>query len=384
MVKIEIELGIFFFRYYDVSLYADYRYAKIKKFMSIAKAESLLLTSELNGHKKSFSGYSKKIKSLLANLKTLTNEFESISRLNSIKSNSIMLSAIRTHGRKFQQLLDDSPLHFDSPYITFLEYIERTPRSISPSIAGPLRDTKPHSKKKTTVVNMSNEHITNDELELLSLGLKFTPTPMNDPSTDIASRIQPTIRNLPNGMQSSIANDISHLLNPPSKRDNLQPHQRRALKNLKAKKQRLRILPTDKGNATVLLSHEQYHSKMTEHISSGPYTLLQRDPTSSLPGKVYRVLKKLLKEEKIDISVFNSCRNLHPRPPQLYGLPKIHKPNTPIRPIVSFYNTPLIALHKTLAHYIQPLTHSHLHIRDSKHMIHILHSSIYYNKYRPL
>ena len=184
--------------------------------------------------------------------------------------------------------------------------------------------------------------------------------PRNDPSTDIASRIQPTIRNLPNGMQSSIANDISHLLlNPPSKRDNLQPHQRRALKNLKAKKQRLRILPADKGNATVLLSHEQYHSKMTEHISSGPYTLLQRDPTSSLPGKVDRVLKKLLKEEKIDISVFNSCRNLHPRPPQLYGLPKIHKPNTPIRPIVSFYNTPLIALHKTLAHYIQPLTHTY-------------------------
>ena len=126
--------------------------------------------STTNGHKKLFSGYSKKIKSLLANLKTLTNdnEFESISRLNSINANSIMLSAIRTHGRKFQQLLDDSTLHFDSPYITFLEYIERTPRSISPSIAGPLRDTKPHSKKKTTVVNMSNEHITNDELELLS------------------------------------------------------------------------------------------------------------------------------------------------------------------------------------------------------------------------
>ena len=93
---------------------------------------------------------------------------------------------------------------------------------------------------------------------------------MNDPPTDIASRIQPTIRSLPNGMQSSIANDISHLLlNEPPKRDNLQPHQRRALKNLKAKKQRLRILPADKGNATVLLSHEQYHSKMTEHISSG-------------------------------------------------------------------------------------------------------------------
>ena len=184
----------------------------------VAKAETLLLTSELNGHKKSFSRYTKKIEALLANLKTSTKdtEFKFISRLTSIKANSIMLSAIRTHGKKFQKLLDDSSLHFDSPYVTFLQYIERTQRQILPSIAGPLRNTKPHSKKKTTVVNMSNEHITNDELELLSLGLKFTPTPMNDTSTDIASRIQPTIRNLPNGMQSSIANDISHLLLHPT------------------------------------------------------------------------------------------------------------------------------------------------------------------------
>ena len=114
---------------------------------------------------------------------------------------------------------------------------------------------------------------------------------------------------------------------------------------------------------------------MTEHILSGPYTLLQRDPTPSLPGKLDRILKKLLKEGKINNSVFNLCRNLHPRAPQLYGLPKIHKPNTPIRPIVSFFNTPLVALHKTLAHYIQPLTQSDIRIRDSKHMIQILHDN---------
>ena len=31
----EIELGIFFFRYYDVHLCADHKYAKIKKSVSI-------------------------------------------------------------------------------------------------------------------------------------------------------------------------------------------------------------------------------------------------------------------------------------------------------------------------------------------------------------
>ena len=73
-------------------------------------------------------------------------------------------------------------------------------------------------------------------------------------------------------------------------------------------------------------------------------------------------------------SFYDSCRNLHPRSPQLYGTPKIHKVNCPIRPIVSFYNTPLIALHKTLAHYLKPLSNSNLRLKDSSDMIQILRS----------
>ena len=150
---------------------------------------------------------------------------------------------------------------------------------------------------------------------------------MNDPATDIASRVQPAIRDLPSGMQSSIAHDISHiLLNLPPRRDNHQRHQRTALKNLKAKKQRLKILPADKGNATVVLSHNQYHTKVTEHITSDPYTILNRDPTSSLPSKLDRILKKLLKDNLINRDIFNSCRVLHPRPLNFTVYPKSTNP----------------------------------------------------------
>ena len=58
-------------------------------------------------------------------------------------------------------------------------------------------------------------------------------------------------------------------------------------------------------------------------------------------------------------------RNLHPRWPQLYGQPKIHKPGAPIRPVVSFYNTPLQALHKVLATYLKPLAQNPLRLKDS-------------------
>ena len=57
-----------------------------------------------------------------------------------------------------------------------------------------------------------------------------------------------------------------------------------------------------------------------------------------------------------DIYFYDSCRTSKPRRPQLYRLPKIHKPGNPIRPIVSFYNTPLSSLHKQLSNIIKPLT----------------------------
>ena len=77
------------------------------------------------------------------------------------------------------------------------------------------------------------------------------------------------------------------------------------------------------------------------------------------------VLKKLLKENKIDKPFNDSCRTMNPRRPQLYGLPKIYKPGIPIRLIVSFYNTPLSALHKQLSYILKPLTFSPLRLKDS-------------------
>ena len=58
-------------------------------------------------------------------------------------------------------------------------------------------------------------------------------------------------------------------------------------------------------------------------------------------------------------------RNLHSRWPQLYGQPKMHKPGAPIRPVVSFYNTPLQALHKVLATYLKPLAQNPLRLKDT-------------------
>ena len=119
----------------------------------------------------------------------------------------------------------------------------------------------------------------------------------------------------------------------------------------------------------------QYNDKILEHLDLDCYTPLNKDPTDSLNRKLDSVLKKLLKEKKIDKPFFDSCRTSNPRRPQLYGLPKIHKPGNPIRPIVSFYNTPLSSLHKQLSIILKPLTISLLRLKDSSDFVKHLNSS---------
>ena len=126
-------------------------------------------------------------------------------------------------------------------------------------------------------------------------------------------------------------------MNSKSKKSNLSVTQQKALKFLKAKSKEVQILPVDKGTATVVMTNEQYNEKMDEHLGAFTYSLLKKDPTESLARKLDAILKKLLKENKISKQFHDNSRVLHPRAPQIYGLPKIHKPGNPLRPIVSFY-----------------------------------------------
>ena len=56
--------------------------------------------------------------------------------------------------------------------------------------------------------------------------------------------------------------------------------------------------------------------------------------------------------------------------PRIYGLPKIHKPDWPLRPIVSFINSPLYNLSKFAAKILTPLINSNnLLIKNSFELI---------------
>ena len=115
------------------------------------------------------------------------------------------------------------------------------------------------------------------------------------------------------------------------------------------------VLPADKGRASLILDADKYHAKMSALIHSGPHQLLYKNPTDQLTLKLPEKLLTLKRSGHISEAFYNKIRPRHKQPPRIYGLPKIHKADTPLRQIASCVNTFAYDLSAFLANVLSPL-----------------------------
>ena len=105
-----------------------------------------------------------------------------------------------------------------------------------------------------------------------------------------------------------------------------------------------------------------YHDKMDELVNDKQtYEVLKRDPTPALQRKLNSKLLQLKKADAIDIRRYNRLRCPVPQPAKLYGLPKLHKPNVPMRPVVSLCGSLTYELSKYLTTILKPLANESRH-----------------------
>ena len=96
------------------------------------------------------------------------------------------------------------------------------------------------------------------------------------------------------------------------------------------------------------------------------YRIVTKDPTPSLERKMNSTLLSLHRDDQLPKHLYNQLRSTAGLTPRLYGLPKIHKNGTPLRPIVSFINSPTYNLSKHLASLLSPLVgHSSSAVKNS-------------------
>ena len=72
--------------------------------------------------------------------------------------------------------------------------------------------------------------------------------------------------------------------------------------------------------------------------------------------KLNDMLRELWVAGEMNKTGYDRLRATYSATPQLYGLPKIHKPEVPLRPIVSSIGSPTYNLAKFLTHIVSPLS----------------------------
>lgn len=224
------------------------------------------------------------------------------------------------------------------------------------------------SEARQAVVNLSDKTLTNSEIQILSKGLNFAIAPKTVNVLDFITGIESVAPQLPEEVVDQFRSEASTILkNIKPMKENTTRDEREALNSLK-KDGNLKILPADKGNATVLINKEDYSNKVQDVLKAGKYSLLNKDPTKSLETKIGKTLRK--HKAYFTDTQRKRLTPHHSKTPHMYGLPKIHKVGVPLRPIVSSRGSPSRELCRFLLPILKPLSgNTDSHVINTKHFV---------------
>ena len=232
------------------------------------------------------------------------------------------------------------------------------------------------------VYNLLGVTLNRTELELLSKGLSFCPTPhclnseavwdhleryfrrlclreffLDDEedeeisNTDISTQFRPPSSWMPpKGRNAAleiyiqqVRTDVEHQLDNINKKhchDNLLSHQRKALRELWQRSDII-IKPADKGSVVVVLSKDDYIKEAERQLSNhAHYQKLNSNSTLRYASVIKKYVESMFSRRQIHVKTKNFLIPQHPRTAEFYLLPKIHKPGNPGRPIVSSNGAP--------------------------------------------
>ncbi|UYV83394.1 hypothetical protein LAZ67_23000867 [Cordylochernes scorpioides] len=235
----------------------------------------------------------------------------------------------------------------------------------------PLLSFYNQKQQSSNVVNLSNRTLSPSEISLLEKGLKFRiPSKPNIP--EVISSVESTIKQYSlqdkHSVRTMVAKTLTKPYTPP-------PNYRADLRTLQRLKQSKSIVITrsDKGSNTVIMNQEDYRTKMHDLLGDDTTFSPISDKVSLSLAKVFRTFLLQLKISKHitpdDYKLFIS--NLS-NSAYIYGLPKIHKPDVPLRPIIAYHLSPAYPLAKFLSNYLSPLLNNHRNIysiRSTPHFI---------------
>ena len=146
------------------------------------------------------------------------------------------------------------------------------------------------------------------------------------------------------------------------------------IKNL-ARDKSIIITKADKGRTVVLLDREEYINKMENLISDHTtFKQIYEDPTIAEEDRLTRKLRQMKERDFITEQEYNHCYPSGSQPARLYGLPKVHKPGLPLRPILSASGTFNYGIAQLLVRRLSHLKKHPTIVTDTFKLVDELHS----------
>ena len=216
-----------------------------------------------------------------------------------------------------------------------------------------------------TVKNLSSYELSNDELQVLKTGLKHPALVRAKDTIDILTQCEKVLYFSSGNVNVQNTEELKHIIVSFQKKiqqQNRQAHQKHVqgvLKNIR-KNELIKIVPFDKGQGLAIMDKTEYFQKLHSIVSDeSKFKVIEVDENASSTdhpiikneNKIKYYLNRYVKPY-IDESTYSYILPCGSQSGKLYGAAKVHKHNTPLRPIVASYGTAEYNLAKYLNKYI--------------------------------
>ena len=223
---------------------------------------------------------------------------------------------------------------------------------------------------KKWVRNISKTPLTQAQEKLLAHGPNFVNVPKEPPTTEYIAAIEKACLRLPSRKAEELRGEVKAILKKETKnKPNITKEEHQAIRELRRDKTRV-VLTADKGVSMVVMDKDDYKSKSEELLHTPTYQILRTDPTNKNKNKLISLLKTIKAEGGIGETTYKKLYPTGATIPKYYGLPKVHKEDTPLRPIVSSIGSATYETAKELSRILKPLVgRSTHHVRNNQDFI---------------
>ena len=288
----------------------------------------------------------------------------------SIRTN---INVLETNISQRQILVDQLPFELREPFISYVNSIvstriDKKPNCLLKSLNHESSQLLFPPNPQQFVHNLFSVSVSNDAMEVLSLGITFCDKQYKCNRLELETQFEmlaPQTHDLIPSTQVNAEDFKSTLVDScfqyqrqyKHSRSILKQRHRNALKELKTNRSIILSKP-DKGSGIVILNKSDYVSKVESCLSDR--TKFQslstnKDETDKVEKQLTYCLKQLLTEGYISGTTYEELRPTGSTIPRLYGLPKIHKDNVPIRPILSMSGSAFHSTARWLVKLLEPL-----------------------------